>query len=152
METVKVDVQKLQLLNDRIAQTIEALNQLRMSMHGIQHSQVSPFGGYPYGAYPTPSFGYGNPLVSGGWPVAPQNPYAQFGGGIQHTAFSPFATPFATPFTTPFTAAATGIPTQPTLPFVGNGISHTAWDPTWATRAAQTWSLMQPMQVPVTGA
>ena len=45
METVKVDVQKLQLLNDRIAQTIEALNQVRMSVHGIQHSppQQEPF-------------------------------------------------------------------------------------------------------------
>ena len=37
METVKVDIQKLQLLNDRIAQTIEALNLVRMSVHGIQH-------------------------------------------------------------------------------------------------------------------
>lgn len=38
METVKVDLQKLQLLNDRIAQTIEALNQLRLSTHGLQQA------------------------------------------------------------------------------------------------------------------
>ena len=38
MDTVKVDLQKLQLLNDRITQTIEALDQVRASVHGIQHS------------------------------------------------------------------------------------------------------------------
>ena len=34
METVKVDIQKLQLLNDRIVQTIEALNQLLTDLAG----------------------------------------------------------------------------------------------------------------------
>jgi hypothetical protein len=34
----KVDIRKLQLLNDRIHQTIDALNQVRMSVQGIQHS------------------------------------------------------------------------------------------------------------------
>ena len=73
METVKVDIQKLQLLNDRSAQTLEALNLLRMSVHGIQHTQaVSPWGygvGAPYSVqtqfgspyvqgYPTSQFGY----------------------------------------------------------------------------------------------
>src|SRR5215471_21849421 len=43
METAKVDIRKLQLLNDRINQTIEALNQVRLSVHGISHS--SPFQG-----------------------------------------------------------------------------------------------------------
>jgi hypothetical protein len=38
METVKIDAQKLQLLNDRISQTIDALNQVRLSTHGLQHS------------------------------------------------------------------------------------------------------------------
>lgn len=41
METVKVDAQKLQMLNDRINQTIDALNQVRMSTHGLQHSPVA---------------------------------------------------------------------------------------------------------------
>jgi hypothetical protein len=44
METVKVDIQKLQQLNDRINQTIDALTQLRQSVHayqpmGLQHTQ-----------------------------------------------------------------------------------------------------------------
>lgn len=36
METAKVDIQKLQLLNDRINQTIDALNHVRASVHGLQ--------------------------------------------------------------------------------------------------------------------
>ena len=63
METAKVDIRKLQILNDRINQTLDALQQVRLSVHGIQHSagigwQQSPFGM--------------------GWNVQPQmHPYAQ---------------------------------------------------------------------------
>ena len=35
MEKVQVDARKLQLLNDRINQTIDALNQLRMTTQNI---------------------------------------------------------------------------------------------------------------------
>jgi hypothetical protein len=48
METVKVDIEKLQMLNDRINQTIDALNQLRRSVHnyqsefGLQHTAALP--------------------------------------------------------------------------------------------------------------
>src|SRR5262249_31770159 len=53
----KVDIRKLQLLNDRINQTIEALNQVRLSVHGISHTNPlqgqlgqlqgqDPFGGF----------------------------------------------------------------------------------------------------------
>jgi hypothetical protein len=38
METAKVDIQKLQMLNDRINQCIDALSQVRMSVHGLSHS------------------------------------------------------------------------------------------------------------------
>ena len=34
METAKVDIRKLQTLNDCINRTIEALNQVRLSVHG----------------------------------------------------------------------------------------------------------------------
>jgi len=52
METAKVDIRKLQLLNDRINQVIDALNQVRLSVHGIQQPAAGPFGisqqvGYP---------------------------------------------------------------------------------------------------------
>lgn len=52
METAKVDMRRLQLLNDRIAQVMEALNQVRFSVHGLQHTaQFSPWAqqyGHPY--------------------------------------------------------------------------------------------------------
>jgi hypothetical protein len=38
METAKVDIRKLQLLNDRIAQCFDALNQVRLSVHGLSHT------------------------------------------------------------------------------------------------------------------
>jgi len=38
METAKIDIRKLQLLNDRISSTIEALNQVRLSVHGLTHT------------------------------------------------------------------------------------------------------------------
>lgn len=40
METAKIDIRKLQLLNDRINHTIDALNQVRMSVHGLSHSNT----------------------------------------------------------------------------------------------------------------
>ena len=88
METVKVDIQKLQLLNDRIAQTLEALNMLRMSVHGIQHTQaISPWGygvgTLPYQVQP----GFGSPYVQypGGQFGYPQQFASPFVPGIQHT-------------------------------------------------------------------
>jgi hypothetical protein len=51
METVKVDIRKLQLLNDRVNQCIDALNQVRLSTHGLSHTPGfmpgAPMGGYP---------------------------------------------------------------------------------------------------------
>jgi hypothetical protein len=77
METVKVDVQKLQLLNDRIAQTIDALNQVRMSVHGIQSGQglSSGFGPLmsqaPYGAQPWAGVPGIAPQLQGSTPFSP---------------------------------------------------------------------------------
>ncbi len=98
METAKVDVRKLQMLNDRINQTIDALNQVRLSVHGMSTggipgqipgqipSQIPgsvqggvPFGGgFPYGpgvgmqGLGVQGFGHtANPFVQG------LNPYLQ---------------------------------------------------------------------------
>ena len=38
----KVDIRKLQLLNDRINQTIDALNQVRLSVHGLAQTAGMP--------------------------------------------------------------------------------------------------------------
>jgi hypothetical protein len=54
MDTARVDIRKLQMLNDRINQTIDALNQVRLSVHGISHTGAVP--GLPFAnAYGVPS-------------------------------------------------------------------------------------------------
>lgn len=153
METVKVDIQKLQLLNDRIAQTIEALNQVRLSVHGIQHTQqVPPWG---YNPYATPSFGF-SPGYSGmpqyGTPYGmPLHPFSPFGGGVGGPGgISHSVSPFQTGMT-----AWTGVaPFQTVSPFQ-TGISHTTWDPSlqttwqstpWQPRMAQTVPFVQYLQ------
>lgn len=79
----RVDIRKLQLLNDRITQTIDALNQVRWSVHGLQHAT----GGVPnQGAF--------GPMQQT-LPFGNQNVYAQ---PFAQQAFSPYAQPFTQPF------------------------------------------------------
>ena len=128
METVKVDIQKLQLLNDRIAQTIEALNQVRLSVHGIQHTSApigfsqfggaSPWAGVGYGGYS--QLGYGQPGFA-------QPGYGQPGFG---QAFSPFVGGLSHT-TSPWTSSPYG------------GIAHSSIDPMWQMRAAQAFPFAQ---------
>jgi len=77
--TAKVDIRRLQLLNDRIAQTIEALNQVRLSVHGL---------GLSHTAGNVPGFGLGNVggnvgLGFGGLPFQGGVPYG-FQGGVPY--------------------------------------------------------------------
>lgn len=103
----KVDIRKLQLLNDRICQTIEALNQVRLSVHGIAHSVggvgavpgINPMIGTLPGVNPTlglvPNVGFGlgtTPvtMTPQQLPVFPQT----FGlGGLSHTDVDVFGRP-----------------------------------------------------------
>jgi hypothetical protein len=113
METVKVDLQKLQQLNDRISQAIEALNQVRMSTHGLQHTsapwQVSPWAQPPIGPV--------SPLLG--------NPYVS-AFGLQHSV--PFHAQQGIPYS-PFAQQGTPFGSQ-AFPFgsqvTGHGISHTS--------------------------
>ena len=65
METAKVDIRKLQILNDRINQCIDALNQVRLSVHGLSHSgglqgpQAFSPQGFGAQGFATPGFGAG---------------------------------------------------------------------------------------------
>jgi hypothetical protein len=90
METAKVDVRKLQLLNDRINQCIDALHQVRLSVHGLSHTPANGSAGTTAQAAgyidqrfidprtADPRFGYGvNPGVPG------------YGGGLAHSPFQP---------------------------------------------------------------
>ena len=161
METVKIDIQKLQLLNDRIAQTIDALNQVRLSLQGIQHT--------PYGIPATPFMAQPNPYVQYGQYGQPfgtsfgqlpfgQVPYGQvspfgFGqgvgqgfqgfvpgmSGIQHATAIPFTAQ-------PLTAHPVGVSSSWAVPYASNGLSHTTWDPSWrdATwQRTQAWPWVQ---------
>ena len=70
----KVDIRKLQLLNDRIAQVTDALNQVRLSVHGLTHTGMmgQQFAGGPFGG--TPQQPFGTPQQPFGFPQ--QAPYA----------------------------------------------------------------------------
>jgi hypothetical protein len=112
----KVDVRKLQILNDRINQTIDALNQVRVSVHGLGHTSgmhsVSPLGFLGQGQG-MQQFGTQQPYgfgVQGSFPgIGGQLGGLQGIGGIgtglgfQHTPFNPYANPYTSPFTNPFT-------------------------------------------------
>jgi hypothetical protein len=96
METAKVDIRKLQTLNDCINRTIEALNQVRLSVHGAgpQTFGVVPgIGGMahaaPGGFYPSfPQFAQ-FPQVGGYAPQAAQYAAAQLAGfgGVNPLAY-----------------------------------------------------------------
>lgn len=82
-----IDIRKLQLLNDRINQVSEALNQVRGSVRGLSHTApMTPF----YGSQGLP---YGQPVQAMQQPMQPlaygQQGYAQQLPitGLQHTAF-----------------------------------------------------------------
>ena len=98
METAKVDIRKLQLLNDRINQCLDALNQVRLSVHGLSQglSHSSPQVGIGPGISPgfgQPGFGaspFGaNPFTQTGLNPFAQNPFTQgftgFTPGLSHT-------------------------------------------------------------------
>jgi len=120
MDTAKVDIRKLQLLNDRINQCIDALNQVRLSVHGLSHSSQA-FQGVP-GTNP---LGQDPRLAGLGWAGAmAANPFA---GGLTHS--NPLATP------QPFGAGigAVGNPYAAVNPYAAinpyAALSHTSVDP-----------------------
>ena len=148
METAKVDIKKLQVLSDRINQCIDALNQVRLSVHGL--AQSNPF---------TQGQGFGG-----------QQGLGQAGiGGLSHTSGNPFPTmgginPYANPYSG-FGAGigALGLGPQGQFPgqtgqFPGTspffGLSHTGpeatevyrstWnDPYLAAKVTQTFPYLQ---------
>jgi hypothetical protein len=114
----KVDVRKLQLLNDRITQVMDALNQVRFSVYGLSHTgapigqpglhqlgqfgipqppqlgfqQQPPYGGgQPFGQLGMqPQLGYQQQPPYGAWqPFGLQQPMMGGVGGLQHTPYGP---------------------------------------------------------------
>ena len=142
METAKVDIRKLQLLNDRINQCLEALSQVRLTVHGLSQTagqipgpQAAPFGqfggpGVPY----SPFAGLGHSTGIGPFQAFAQPPFA----------FGQQAFPFAQAL-----GAGQGIP----QPWGGqspwSGLSHTnpemvsLADPFGSLRIVQTFPYAQ---------
>ena len=88
METAKIDIRKLQLLNDRINQCLDALNQVRLSVHGLSHASAPGIQpnlgavagglgqqGVPFGVasqqFQNPQFQQFQPGFQGGIPINP---------------------------------------------------------------------------------
>src|SRR6266508_1141522 len=86
METAKVDIRKLQLLNDRINQCIDALNQVRLSVHGLSGASTGVQSGI--GSGPNTAFEYGLGLTHSG---LGKNPFVQ--PGIGQNPALPFGSP-----------------------------------------------------------
>jgi hypothetical protein len=154
LETAKVDIRKLQLLNDRITQCIDALNQVRLSVHGLSHTTpVTGLGALGFAAPPV----FGSPFaavgaIPGAYASVPGAfPYA---GGMAHStgipplqAFQPVVSPLGV---SPWTSA------WPSL-----GLSHTGpesqemygrlplTDPFMAARIAQTFPYVQYATPPI---
>ena len=151
METAKVDIRKLQTLNDCINRTIEALNQVRLSVHGagLSHSGLGVQGlgvqglgvqGYLGGFQPQFASPFASPFGISPQ-VAPQIAAQMFGinpnmTGVGHTAAAQTlgAFPYAAAQTLgafPYAAAQNlgAFPyTNPywTQNWAQNGLGHTA--------------------------
>jgi hypothetical protein len=144
METAKVDIRKLQLLNDRINQCIDALNQVRVTVHGLSHSSLGAVGptGVSLGQTPFGAAPYGAAAVGAGYTPGfiPQAPF-------QQVPFSPYAAPqvgIGQGFTP-------GIGLSHTSP-EGGFDARSAWaDPQMSARIAQTFPYLYLSVSPVAG-
>jgi hypothetical protein len=113
METAKVDIRKLQLLNDRINQCIDALNQVRLSVHGLSQG-----------------LSHTNPQGQAGLNPGSQYPqgFSGFGANPFQTGVNPFASPFGQTGVNPFGTAGFGqqIGQNPLSQGFAPGLSHTS--------------------------
>lgn len=118
METVRVDIEKLQLLNDRIAQTIDALNQVRMTTHGLQHSSAQFAGTQGY----VPSMG--QQAAGLGW-----YPGSQFGPGAAGISHFGAGQGMGVPSYAGRPQVGAGIPQMGAAPLLGQGFQQAGAQP-----------------------
>ena len=154
METAKVDIRKLQILNDRINQCIEALNQVRLSVHGLSHTAQ----GYPFvspGINPLTQASLGYAQAPLGFAGVGSMGFAPYLPGVSHSspvvaspAFlqgSPAFLQGLTPGISPFTGLSHTSPEE--------AFARPTWaDPLLAFRIAQTFPYAQypfPAVVPI---
>jgi hypothetical protein len=156
METARVDIRKLQLLNDKINQCLDALNQVRLTVHGLSHSGAQTGGaqiGQPIGQQ------IGQPIGQsmGGFGAVDPRFAAQgfgatglgaqsYGAGLSHSPFA--SSPFAQPFTPAYGGLQQGAG-QPFSQWGQQGLGHSDveaiynrpfWaDPMIASRVKETF-------------
>lgn len=106
METAKVDIRKLQVLNDRINQCIDALNQVRLSVHGLAAGQGQATGIGPAGLSHT---SFAQTPFAGMGIASPISAYGQAALGAPYVGapFTPFSTGLA--HTTSFAPQVPGV-------------------------------------------
>ena len=106
----RVDLNKLQILNDRICQTIDALNQVRLSVRAVSQAPgiANPYSTQPLGfQHSTPWYGQSvspwyNQSVSP-WSNTVNSPLSGLGVaqmapvGLQHSAIAYGVSPYFTP-------------------------------------------------------
>jgi len=128
MQTATVDIRRLQILNDSINRTIDALNQVRLSVYGSVTPNalgVSPaMGGLAHAAAQ-------NPFVTNPYTNQFVNPYTSpFGGAVSNALSNPYANAYANQYST----------------FANTGLGHTAFgsyaDPYTTARIAQTFPFL----------
>jgi hypothetical protein len=151
METARVDIRKLQLLNDKINQCLDALNQVRLTVHGLSHSGAQT-GGAPIGqpiGQSMSGFGTIDPRFAAQSLGATGLGAQGYGAGLSH---SPFAqSPFGQPFAQSYGAQAGAFPVAGQAFWQGGqqGLGHTDveaiynrpfWaDPMIASRVKETF-------------
>jgi hypothetical protein len=149
METANVNIRTLQILNDRLAQTIDALNQVRMSVHGISNTSglVNPLAaqavyGAPFASYGVMG-GIGHTTAGVGY-----NPIAAQVLAQQALTTNPFAQVWGSPVNPAYLSAglahATGqFANNPIFGQVGVDAYQRAVDPYVAQRVSQTFPFAQ---------
>ena len=122
----RVDVRKLQVLNDRINQTIDALNQVRLSVHGLGHTGMTPamnplaYMTQGYGTQGLGLQGFGSPGFGSqgfGQPFGGQGIGGFGAAGLGHTGVPPQVNPLQY-----LTQGLQHSPFAQTNPFLGIGV------------------------------
>jgi hypothetical protein len=121
MQTATVDIRRLQILNDSINRTIDALNQVRLSVYGTV----------------TPSALGITPAIGGLAHAAAQNPF------VTNPFANQFVNQFANPYTNVFASNLSNPLANPYAAFATTGLGHSAFgsyaDPYATARVAQTF-------------
>jgi len=143
MDTAKVEIGKLQVLCDRINSMLDALNQVRLSVHGLQNNPTGPTPTTPWthwqtatpwqSAYPT-GIAHTNPWWNWQTPVGFTPNWLPTNWTPNTNPWFARTTPFINPFNTPFQAYNTPIQASFT-----HSTPETLYNPLFAAQIANSF-------------